>query len=805
MQKKSLRELESLRGATRKSERYDVFTDSAVRVFARALQQLGNAESALLVPARMSLSSSRTGISLFLSLSRGARDVSPSPLHTCTLCYGTSEWSSAAPALPPRARGLVQRAANGRGWPMLAAMAEKNVGRVFLLELRNGSDAGYEAASQACEVQGARLASGMELRHAVVECSFSACAQGWLTGPSIGTTVCRSMAGSLRAVNMHVENVTETSERLAAFCVKDTGAPCGSPPLFPNTHLQGQTGIELGDELLYACNPGYMLPNGETAFSLLCDSCGEWYGLVQLCVKDSAEAFIDYEDKLPDDHHLYEGLEEVHRVSLTPEVTNNEEGEDSTPEPEPDKPVMAENDEGTDEEDPGVSITEPPVSQVSQKHMFWFPSEAFHEEEHPYVSTETPIKAPTQDENYITAKTDDRQPEAEMTAEDDDGDTTQPATDQPVSHSVGSTEESWLDGYPVPQEEEKAGQGSTDEAEPGVDAESDHLKVEEFESVTDSPEEAVVGGVIHGHHKEGTEGVSEKPKVQDEEDNETKAGTNGPEEKPFGGVFYGHEETYHRVTDAPRGTFPDGTTDLSGGTHFFTEEPIAEEMEGEAKRPVEVESKDVSDRSKEIFHGVTDTANDIEMSPTAFTSLTQITASLDDTVLNKRPVPYTPGSAPENVSTSQEGMGLEHPVTPSGMVPLDTTPTQEVHIISNVATPTVSVSWETKDLGHFLEQIPTVEGDVSVETHDNRSAMEGGTDRSLDHKEKAENGACGVDPCQVAGRGPTIAAIIVGIVAALVGLALGVWCYKKRQQKSSHYQLNGTNRQTQCIELQQTV
>lgn len=36
---------------------------------------------------------------------------------------------------------------------------------------------------------------------------------------------------------------------------------------------------------MYVCNPGYILPNGETTFSLLCDSCGEWYGLVQLCVK----------------------------------------------------------------------------------------------------------------------------------------------------------------------------------------------------------------------------------------------------------------------------------------------------------------------------------------------------------------------------------------------------------------------------------------------------------------------------------------------------------------------------------------
>ncbi|XP_036421400.1 uncharacterized protein susd5 [Colossoma macropomum] len=680
-------------------------------------------------------------------------------------------------------------------------------GRVFLLELRNGSDASFEAASHACEVQGARVASGMELHHAVVECAFSACTRGWLTGPSIGITVCRSVAGNLRAVDMRVENVTETSEQLATFCVKDTGAPCGAPPSFPNTHLQGQTGLELGDELLYACNPGYTLPNGESAFSLLCDSCGEWYGLVQLCVKDDAEAFIDYEDKLPDDHHLYEGLEEVHRVSLVPEITDNEEEEESTPEPEQDEHVMVEEEDVTDEEDPAVSVTEPPVSQLSQKHMFWFPSEAFEEEEHPFTTTETPIKAPTHDENYIIAKTDDRQPETEITTEENDGEhLTPPPTDKPVGHSVSSTEESWLDGYPVPQEEEKAGAGSTDEAGPGVDAESDDSKVEGFKTVTHSPEEAGVGGVIHGQQEKGPEGTSETFEEQDigrgtdrQEEEETEGVTEGTEGKAYGGVFPSYEEGYQGVTDVPKGKISDGVTELS--EELVTEEPRIEEMEGEAKGPAEVESKDVIDRSKEIFHGVTDRANDVEMSPTSFTGFTQITAGIDDMTFNKRPMPYTPSSSPENVSTSQERMGFEHTVTPSGMAPLDTTPTQEIHIVSNVVTPTISVSWETKDFGHFLEQIPTKEGDISVESHDNQSAMEGDTDQ----QEKAEDGACGVGPCQVAGRGPTIAAVIVGLVAAVVGVALGVWCYKRRQQKSSHYQLNGTNRQTQCIELQQTV
>lgn len=61
--------------------------------------------------------------------------------------------------------------------------------------------------------------------------------------------------------------------------------PCGDPPSFPHTILHGHTGFEMGDELLYVCAQGYVMGNKETAFTLLCDSCGEWYGQVQACVK----------------------------------------------------------------------------------------------------------------------------------------------------------------------------------------------------------------------------------------------------------------------------------------------------------------------------------------------------------------------------------------------------------------------------------------------------------------------------------------------------------------------------------------
>lgn len=61
--------------------------------------------------------------------------------------------------------------------------------------------------------------------------------------------------------------------------------PCGDPPSFPNARLQGYSGYEMGDELSYTCVPGYVMPSGHRAFSLLCDSCGEWYGLVEICVR----------------------------------------------------------------------------------------------------------------------------------------------------------------------------------------------------------------------------------------------------------------------------------------------------------------------------------------------------------------------------------------------------------------------------------------------------------------------------------------------------------------------------------------
>ncbi|XP_051520740.1 uncharacterized protein LOC127421652 [Myxocyprinus asiaticus] len=603
------------------------------------------------------------------------------------------------------------------------------------------------------------------------------------------TTVCRDVLGSLRPVDVQLENVTGDIERLGVFCVKDSDAPCGQPPSFPNSHLQGKTGLDLGDELLYACNPGYKLPNTETAFSLLCDSCGEWYGLVQHCVKDDPEGHIDYDDKFTDGH-LLQNPGEVHHVSLIPggaETTDDEE-EQSTPEPEHEQTAMSEEEEN--EDDSTVSVTEPPVSQLSQKHMFWFPSEAFQDEkEPPVITTDSSVKSPIEDQNHSQLKPDIITEEHDPNPDPDYDYATDPPTNLPVSPSVGSTEDSWLDGYPVHQGEDKTGGESTGEAGPehGLDTESvtDPSEVEMFEDATKSPVEEDIGGLIDHSEEEDIEGVVNNHKDTKYKD---KIHRKGEEDELSRGTTRLEQEESVGVKEDPVVT-------------HYGEATEKDEMGKETSIPEVTESEGEIDGSEELgFDSVTESPNAVEMEPTTFVSVTQMTTSADDIDLHKQPMMYTPASAPENVSTSQEGLEPEYTTTPSGMVFLDVTPGFTDDLITK-ATPIIEVSWETSDSGHILELDPDHD---TTEIPEN-SEIERGGDHSLDQQERAGEGNCAEGLCHVSGRGPMIAAIIVGVVAALVGVVLGVWCYKKRLQKSSHYQLNGTNSQTQCIELQQTV
>uniref|UniRef100_A0A8D3AF69 Sushi domain containing 5 n=1 Tax=Scophthalmus maximus TaxID=52904 RepID=A0A8D3AF69_SCOMX len=315
--------------------------------------------------------------------------------------------------------------------------------RVFVLETRNSSGPqGFRDAERACASQNARLASAEELRHAVVECFFSPCTRGWLYGGTVGTTVCNIVGSALKAVDVRTENSTEDAANLNAFCIKDRGGPCGDPPSFPNARLQGPSGFEMGDELLYTCVPGYVMPSGHSAFSLLCDSCGEWYGLVQICVKDETESHVDYEDKFPDSY------EEEEHQSKRPEEAHGEGEKDEEravedfvghPRWEQERREVVRIN--------AAAATEAPVSLLSQKHMFWFPSEAFQEEGQPVYD------------------------DHDSQEDDDDGhqrvilsiatDVRKNVTEKGAGGKA-TTDETWLDGYPVVPEETENGDSTTE-------------------------------------------------------------------------------------------------------------------------------------------------------------------------------------------------------------------------------------------------------------------------------------------------------------------------------------------------------
>lgn len=460
-----------------------------------------------------------------------------------------------------------------------------------------------------------------------------------------------------------------------------------------------------------------------------------------LFVADDPEGHIDYEDKFTDGH-LFENPREVHQVSLTPGGTVDHETDKPTFEPELERTVMSEANE-----DDTVLATEPPVSQLSQKHMFWFPSEAF--QDHPHITTDSSVKSPIEDQSHMTDKTSHQ---SEVITEEYDSDYDHATTEEPTSPSIGSTEDSWLDGYPVSQGGDKGGV-STGKAEPEHELEA--------ETVTGHPdvEDATKSLVETGGSIDSS--LEERIEV-----------TNNPEDVKYGEVIHVKGEDKFGGGTTKDAT-PVGVKDDPVLT--YSEELTEDELKKKTpKVTTETESEIESD--------------DVTETPTTFVTLT--TTSADDVVLHKRPMMYTSSYAPENVSTSQEGVGPEHTATPSGMVHLDS-------VFTDMPTPII---WETNDNDHFVEHIPDPDDITGVQ-----SEIERDGDHSPDHQEGAGESACAEDPCRASGRGPMVAAIIVGIAAAVVGVVLGVWCYKKRQQKSSHYQLNGTNRQTQCIELQQTV
>ncbi|XP_032315237.1 sushi domain-containing protein 5 isoform X1 [Camelus ferus] len=349
------------------------------------------------------------------------------------------------------------------GLPRLSVRAD---GKLFVLEAQNGSQGlDLEAAQRSCKSRGAHLASAAELRRVVQDCAFPVCTTGWLADGTLGATVCSKGSGEqqiMRAVDVKIESNPVPGGTYNALCIKDEEKPCGDPPSFPHTILQGRTGLEMGDELLYVCAPGHVTGRRESAFTLLCNSCGEWYGLVQACGKDEAEAHIDYEDNFPDDRSV------LFRELMEDSRTEAEEDRDpgAAPEAAPKQDRLVSISVGrlppardtasaptTGWPSAGSSApTDLPESPRNQKFLFWFPAETFHEPELEQ-ETEEDTKEQFPGGDKLRGRTPaPAEPETRVPYSGTDGPsgTFVGRNDSKVGDPVvSSSDGSWLDGYPV--------------------------------------------------------------------------------------------------------------------------------------------------------------------------------------------------------------------------------------------------------------------------------------------------------------------------------------------------------------------
>ncbi|XP_042362066.1 sushi domain-containing protein 5 [Plectropomus leopardus] len=774
-------------------------------------------------------------------------------------------------------------------------------GRVFVLDLRNSSGLqGFRDAERACASRHARLASAAELRHAVVECFFSPCTRGWLYGGTVGTTVCNVVGSALKAVDVRTENATEDAAHLDAFCIKDKGVPCGDPPSFPNTRLQGHTGYEMGDELLYTCVPGYVMPSGHSAFSLLCDSCGEWYGLVELCVKDEKESHIDYEDKFTDSYG------EAERHNERPEEAHGEvyeevheaaypEGERSQEQKEMSLSAIVDNEHhnqhgdhdmggalegGERDEDRAVedfighpweqerrevvrtdaaAATEAPVSLLSQKHLFWFPSEAFQDEGHPVSSN--PLTQTTQRasgaqseeskehesqekhhhqrpvafddherDSYDDGDTDDRDdhndskhddPDAHDDSHHDDQDDSrqdEDDRDDHVKHYIPAQREDRQDRHEkYDDRDDHYDMGEHEEDRSHVrygsqeydDTFGEHESYEEHEDLTDD---------LGDDDQKRLDGSEEHPDPDDHDDHEEHY---DPEENHDDRYIdhddHEHDDHHdyddhdsHEEDDNQHVIFSIATDGRNNVTHKEAEATTDDTwLDGYPVIPEARENGDSTTeraRTKDTVRGTvvgtTDRPNEVEIRrPVPYTSLPEAPESpttepaLDQGVVEEMLPGFIPTAAPSQSSDSPSY---------SDTLDYDTqqvAPTHSWHLtqhplLDHGPVPPMHDSDNEGMEEHTLRNLPSETGE--------RGEMEGEMGEAICTGEN-----CPPHPPSSASRGPTVAAIIVAVCAVATAVIVGVWCYRRQQQKSSVYEMNGKGqsqtRQGQQIEMQQKV
>ncbi|XP_029022129.1 protein starmaker [Betta splendens] len=691
---------------------------------------------------------------------------------------------------------------------LMTAAADAD-GRVFVLELRNSSGLqGFRDAERACASQHARVASAEELRHSVAECFFSSCARGWLHGGAVGTTVCDTVGGAPKAVDVRTQNATDDSANLDAFCIKDDDEPCGDPPSFPNARLQGRTGFAVGDELLYACAPGFAMPRGQSTFSLLCDSCGEWYGLVQMCVRDGSEVHVDYEDRFPDSHEDTEGKsEEQHgEQEVRGEVVDLEgatEGKVKDVQDVTGRPTWQQE----SREEP--EATEAPISLLSQKHMFWFPSEAFQEEGLP-VSTNQNTQRSSGAQSEESKEHESQERRQHPVGGDDHGDGRDRYEDHDADdqddHDSRQDEDDHDEHY-VPARDDLTSREHDDQDDDKHESHEDHDDITDHHDEDDDDDDRTHVDHVSEEHLDRDDHDHDVDESDTDHDHHEHDDHDNHDDHDSYDDLDSHEyddDGHRRVIFSIGADRSRNVTQKKAGAKATTDEtwldgyPVVPEETGGDDSAMRGLRPELRQRGSALRS--TDRPNEVEL---------------------RKPDPFPRESEPPTTESELDGAAEDMwgsfiptaPPSPYQLQPSDP------HALDYDAQEAPTDSWQPDPTEH-----PFFSHDPAPPAHDADDVLAGGvmeehTMHNLPGEagERGEMGGerggsvCAGDACppRAPGRGPKVAAIIVAVLAVATAILAGAWCYRRQQQKSSVYEMNGKSPSQsgrgQQMEMQQKV
>lgn len=626
---------------------------------------------------------------------------------------------------------------------------------------------------------------------------------------------------------------------------------------------------------------------------------------------DHAESLIDYEDKFTDSYgdeeHHNDGAEVYQKVHVVEkkkdqksqetnygvEATRKVAGGQANEEPLEDRAVedftghpVWEEEQETQVKADVTSTTDAPVSVLSQKHLFWFPSETFQEQVRP-ASTEV-ISQTTQRTSGVQSEEsreqesqevyhhpvdadeleqqgyDDHDTEEHIDDEDrhDRDDNHHDDQDDPDSHQEEDVHQHQVkdyipahdhddrgdhdDHYDMGEHEGERGRTQYDSREfDGNDAYDEHESYEAREDVVDDhdyehPDESQENPdkddhgdhgdskehFDHDDHNDGREhdddndhDDDQKPYNVDEDDDDNQTHDDDDDDN------VSHEQFDEDDQDNSQEHYGDDHDDTEDVQEHHDHDRVDDDDDGlndqddlEETDHDDHDSREHRDSEEDLngqqHHVIFSNARDRGQNRTE-----EAMATTDETWLDGYPV--------NNAEESTTGKaGLENGDTKIATSPPVSSESPAINQWEDSWPSHVTI--DDSSLEH-TEDLPTpswlpevtedtfTDHSPSPPVRNQDSAEKEHTVHGLPGESGQREGEIGEVPCTgqncppvtPVAKGPKVAAIIVVVCLVAIAALLGLWCYRRQQQKSSVYEMNSKGqspmRPNQQMEMQQKV